>query len=69
LAGPKIHAEAEVGMKLGMKSSGVIFADLIAQSGKVNDPVEFVAGGTWHLITFRHILNEAGNRYFGQRKT
>jgi hypothetical protein len=44
LAGPKIHAEAEVGMKFGMKSSGVMFADLIAKSGKVNDPVEFVAG-------------------------
>jgi hypothetical protein len=56
LAGPKIHAEAEVGMKFGMKSSGVMFADLIAKSGEVNDPVEFVAGGMWHFITFRHWL-------------
>ena len=56
-------------MEFRMKDSGVMFSDFIAKARKVNDPVEFVAGGTWYLITFRHTLNEAGNRYFGQRKT
>ncbi|MDA7497800.1 hypothetical protein N8465_01890, partial [Akkermansiaceae bacterium] len=61
LAGPKVHAETKVGMELRMKNSGAMFSDFIAKARKVNDPVEFVAGGTWHLITFRHVLNEAGN--------
>lgn len=69
LAGPEVHTEAEVGVELGMKGSGVVFAHLVTEAGEVNDPVEFVAGGAWHFITVCHGPNEAVERRLFQRKT
>ena len=54
LAGPEVHAEAQVALKVRMKSPGVHQAGFVEQAWKVDDAAKFEAGGTREFGILRH---------------
>lgn len=60
LAGPEVHAEAEVSVEVRVEGSGTHEADFIAEAGEVNDSADFITGGAGKSGGFRHGLNESG---------
>jgi hypothetical protein len=51
LAGPKIHAEAKVGVEFGVEGIGVPFTNLIAETREVDETIQHIACGAGHFIT------------------